>query len=82
MPAESAKRRKPSHVRLLGVAWCVALLALGRQPVQAAATADSPPLQDPIEVGRLLTANLLARDYMHYGVEGLHYAEAAAAASA
>ena len=36
----------------------------------------------PDAVGKLLAQNLLARDYMRYGDEGLHYSEAAAAVGA
>ncbi|KAA9134189.1 glycosyl hydrolase [Marinihelvus fidelis] len=37
---------------------------------------------DPADIGELLSRNLLARDYMFYGDEALHYAEAAAAVGA
>ena len=36
----------------------------------------------PEELGKLITENLLSRDYMFYGEEGLHYAEACAAVGA
>ena len=45
-----------------------------------AAAADATP--SPEFVGELLASNLLAREYMFYGDEALHYAEAAAAVGA
>lgn len=36
----------------------------------------------PVRAGEMITGNLLARDYMMYGDEALHYAEAAAAVGA
>jgi unsaturated rhamnogalacturonyl hydrolase len=47
-----------------------------------ACAARQGPQESPAEVGRLLTENLLARDFMTYGGEALHYAEAATAVGA
>lgn len=44
--------------------------------------ASQEAMADPATVGALLSRNLLARDYMFYGDEALHYAEAAAAVGA
>jgi unsaturated rhamnogalacturonyl hydrolase len=40
------------------------------------------PQKSPTELGKIITENLLSRDYMFYGDEGLHYAEACAAVGA
>lgn len=53
-----------------------ALLLLSGCPDTGVAD-DSPAL-----IGKLLVENLLAREYMYYGDEALHYAEAAAAIGA
>jgi unsaturated rhamnogalacturonyl hydrolase len=42
----------------------------------------APAPHAPEAMGKLLAQNLLARDYMRYGDEGLHYSEAAAAVGA
>jgi len=47
-----------------------------------AAGAGAQATRTPRAVGRLVVEDLLARGYMRYGDEGLHYAEAAAAVGA
>ncbi len=73
-------------------ARCAALVALlfGGCGVLAADLLDAadsrhvagPVIYTPAEAGAFLTDNLLARDFMFYGEDGLHYAEAATAVGA
>lgn len=57
-------------------------LAAAEPDAALASHAAGPVTYTPADAGAFLTDNLLARDFMYYGEDGLHYAEAAAAVGA